>query len=70
MRTDVTLKESQLTPELMKQLQAWNAEAAAQGMDLAQYALRWVLSHEEVTSVIVGVSKLEQLKSNLAALEK
>ena len=39
-------------------------------MDLAQYALRWVLSHEEVTSVIVGVSKLEQLKSNLAALEK
>ena len=70
MRTDVTLKESQLTPELMKQLQAWNAEAAALGMDLAQYALRWVLSHEEVTSVIVGVSKLEQLKSNLAALEK
>ncbi len=68
MRTDVTLKESQLTPELLNQLRAWNAEAAEQGLSLAQYALRWVLSHEEVTSVIVGVSRLEQLKDNLAAL--
>ena len=68
MRTDVTLKESQLTPELLSQLRTWNAEAAEQGLSLAQYALRWVLSHEEVTSVIIGISRLEQLKDNLAAL--
>ncbi len=68
MRTDVTLKESQLTPELLQQLRTWNDEASAEGRSLAQYALRWVLSHEEVTSVIVGVSRLEQLKDNLAAL--
>ncbi len=68
MRTDTTLKESQLTPELLQQLHTWNDEASAEGLTLAQYALRWVLKREEVTSVIVGVSRLEQLKDNLAAL--
>ena len=68
MRTDVTLKEGQLTPELLSQLRQWNAEASAQRLTMAQYALRWVLSHDEVTSVIVGVSRLQQLKDNLAAL--
>ncbi len=68
MRTDVTLKDSQLTPELLAQLRQWNSQAAEQGLTMAQYALRWVLSHEEVTSVIVGVSRLQQLKDNLAAL--
>ncbi len=69
MRTDITLKESLLTPQLMAQLNGWNAEATEQGYSLAQYALRWVLSHKEVTSVIVGVSRLQQLKDNLAALQ-
>lgn len=69
MRTDVTLKESLLTPQLMAQLNGWNAEAIEHGYSLAQYALRWVLSHKEVTSVIVGVSRLQQLKDNLAALQ-
>lgn len=70
MRTDSTLKESQLTPELLEQLRAWQEQAAAQGLTLAQYALRWVLGHEDVTSVIVGVSRLEQLKDNLACLDR
>lgn len=68
MRTDVTLKESSLTPELMHQLRSWNAEAQEQGSSLADYALRWVLDHDEVTSVIVGVSRLEQLRANLNAV--
>lgn len=70
MRTDVTLKESQLTPELMAQLQAWNAEAEAEGLSLSQYALRWVLRHPSVTSVIIGVSRLEQLHENLNLIHK
>ena len=65
MRTDVTLKESQLTPDLLRQLHAWKAEAEADGLSLSQYALRWVLERPNVTSVIVGVSKLEQLQENL-----
>lgn len=70
MRTDVTLKESQLTPELLVQLRKWNAEAEAEGLALSQYALRWVLRHEQVTSVIVGVSRMEQLKENIALIRK
>ena len=68
MRTDTTLHEDQLTPELMGRLRAWQAEAEAGGLTLAQYALKWVLEHEGVTSVIAGVSRLEQLKDNLRML--
>ena len=70
MRRDVTLKESQLTPELLIQLRQWQQEAAAQGETLSQFSLRWVLSHPEVTTVLVGVSKLEQLQENLAVIDR
>lgn len=62
------LKPESLTPELLSRISAWNAEAEAEGRTLAQYALRWVLRREEVTSVIIGASSVDQLKSNLAAL--
>ena len=70
MRHSQFLKESVLTPELLAQLRAWNEEARAEGLTLAQYALRWILRRPEVTSVIVGASSVEQLKNNLAALER
>lgn len=62
------LKPESLTPELLSRISTWNAEAEAEGRTLAQYALRWVLRREEVTSVIIGASSVDQLKSNLAAL--
>lgn len=70
MRTDVTLKESLLTPQLLEQLATWNAEARDLGLTLSQYSLRWVLNHPGVTSVIVGVSKKEQLLENLQVIHK
>lgn len=70
MRTDVTLKESLLTPQLLEQLATWNAEARELGLTLSQYSLRWVLNHPGVTSVIVGVSKKEQLLENLQVIHK
>ena len=70
MRTDVTLKESLLTPQLLEQLATWNAEAHDFGLTLSQYSLRWVLNHPGVTSVIVGVSKKEQLLENLQVIHK
>ena len=62
------LSASQLTPELMQQLQQWNAEATAQGITLAQKALLWVLEHPQVTSVIIGASSTAQLDDNLGTL--
>lgn len=70
MRTDVTLKESQLTPELLARLRTWQVEAAELRLTLSQYALRWVLLRSLVTSVIVGVSKLEQLRENLDLINR
>lgn len=62
------LKPEVLTPELLSQLRLWSKEAAEQGLSLSQYALRWVLRRPEVTSAIVGVSSVQQLKSNLEAI--
>jgi aryl-alcohol dehydrogenase-like predicted oxidoreductase len=37
------------------------------GKTLVELALQWVLSQEQVDSVILGASKLEQLEQNLKA---
>lgn len=63
------LKPDMLTPELLDQIAVWGKEAEAEGVTLAQYALRWVLRRPEVTSVIIGASSAAQLKSNLAAIK-
>jgi aryl-alcohol dehydrogenase-like predicted oxidoreductase len=34
---------------------------------MAQWSLRWILDHPEVTTVIPGASKIEQVKANVAA---
>ena len=36
---------------------------------MAQWALRWILDHPQVTTVIPGASKTAQVKSNVAASE-
>ena len=65
-----TLQASSRTPLLMKQLTRLQQFAQERGNTLAQLALRWVLSHPEVTSVIVGASKVEQLADNLKVMEE
>jgi L-glyceraldehyde 3-phosphate reductase len=44
--------------------------AKARGQTLVQLALAWVLRREEVTSALIGVRTLEQLKDCLGALDK
>ena len=63
------LRHEMLTPELLAQLKAWNAEAEAEGMTLAKKALRWILDYQGVTSVIVGASSVEQLKDNIGSVK-
>ncbi|MCR5159989.1 MAG: aldo/keto reductase [Prevotella sp.] len=69
MAKGVFLKESMLTPELLSQLNQWNDEAAAQGKTLAEYALRWILQQQGVTSVLVGASSTQQLEKNLKCIK-
>lgn len=63
------LKESALTQEKLAQIRALNSVAEARGQSLAQMALSWLLRNEEVTSVLVGASKPEQLLDNIKALD-
>lgn len=59
------LKHSALTPELLKQLKKWNAEAEERGETLAEMALAWILQQKGVTSVLVGASSTAQLEKNM-----
>ena len=67
-RPEGYLKREQITPELMARVRQLNAEAEAKGLSLAQYALRYLLEQEGVTSVIIGASSVEQLNNNLIAI--
>lgn len=62
------LKHSVLTPELLRQLKAWNEEAGRRGESLAEMALAWILRQRGVTSVLVGASSTEQLAKNLKCI--
>ena len=46
-----------------------NEIARQRGQALAQMAVAWVLRLPQVTSALIGASSVEQLKTNLAALE-
>lgn len=43
--------------------------ARSRGQSLSQMAITWALRDERITSVLVGISSLDQLKENLAALD-
>ena len=60
-----SLKESVLTDELLQKLKAWNSLAHDRGETLAEMSLAWVLAQRGMTSVLVGVSSVEQLQKNL-----
>jgi L-glyceraldehyde 3-phosphate reductase len=63
-----------LTPEKVNdnlhKVRRLNEIARRRGQSLAQMAIAWVLRKPRITSALVGVSRVEQLADNLAALEK
>lgn len=67
-RPEGYLQREQITDELMARVRALNDEAKEQGLTLAQYALRYLLQQEGVTSVIIGASSVEQLNKNLQTI--
>ena len=64
----IFLKETNITEEKLDKIRALNAIAQDRGESLAQMALAWVLSRDEVTSVLVGASKPSQILDNLGAI--
>lgn len=62
------LKESVLTKERMEQIRKLNELAAQRGEKLAGMALAWLLQKKEVTSVLIGASKTQQILDNIKAI--
>ena len=63
------LKASTLTDARLAQIRALNDMAEKRGEKLSEMALGWLLSHKEVTSVLIGASKPSQILDNIRAIE-
>jgi L-glyceraldehyde 3-phosphate reductase len=59
-----------LAEENLDHVRALAKIARLRGQTLAQMALAWTLRDTRVTSALVGVSRIEQLEADLAALEQ
>jgi L-glyceraldehyde 3-phosphate reductase len=55
------LKKEALTDEKLAQISQLNDVAAARGQTLAQMAIAWVLRQPQVTSALIGASRLSQV---------
>ena len=62
------LKESNLTPERLLQIRELNDMAAGRGEKLSEMALGWLLAQQEVTSVLIGASRPQQILDNIKAI--
>ncbi|MEU7850465.1 L-glyceraldehyde 3-phosphate reductase [Micromonospora parva] len=68
-RTSVFLNESDLSEDKMATIRGLAAVAEERGQSLAQLALAWALRDPRMTSLIIGASSVEQLETNIAALD-
>ena len=66
----IFLNDGNITPELLDKTYKLNEIAQNRSQTLAQMALAWVLKSPAMTSVIIGASKLSQIKENAAFIEK
>ncbi|WP_341677958.1 aldo/keto reductase [Niveibacterium sp. SC-1] len=64
------LKPDHVTAEKLAQIGKLNALAEGRGQTLAQMALAWVLRHPQMTSVLIGASKVAQVDDAAGALAK
>jgi L-glyceraldehyde 3-phosphate reductase len=63
------LKPGFITPELIASISQLNDIALQRNQTLAQMATAWLLRDKRVTSVIVGVSSVQQLNDNIDTLK-
>ncbi len=62
------LRPERITPEVLAKVRALQALAVARGATLAQFAVLWLLRRPEVTTVLIGASKVAQLDDLHGAL--
>jgi len=68
-RGNGAIEEDAITPEKIAKVVKLNELAHKRGQDLAQMALSWILKDDRITSVLIGVSKPEQVLDSIKCLE-
>ena len=63
------LRPEDLSEEILQIVSQLNELATARGQTLAQMALAWILRLPEVTSVVCGASRVEQIEDNCRAVD-
>jgi len=62
------LKPEQITEDKVAKVRRLNEMAQRRGQTLAQMALAWVLRHPQMTSALIGASRVEHIDDAVAAL--
>ena len=68
-RTGTTIEERYLDEEKLLKVKKLNEIAEERGQSMAQMALAWVLRRKEVTSVLIGASRPEQIEDNVKTIQ-
>jgi L-glyceraldehyde 3-phosphate reductase len=63
------LRPEDISEEVLAKVRLLNDIARARGQTMAQMALSWVLRHKQVTSALVGASRVQQIEDAVAALK-
>ena len=63
------LNEKVLSPDKIEKIEKLNQIAQERGQTLAQMSLSWLYHREEITSVLIGASKPEQIIENIKMIE-
>jgi L-glyceraldehyde 3-phosphate reductase len=63
-----SLRANAIEPRILDAVDKLGAIAKSRGQSMVQLALSWVLRRPEMTSALIGVRTLEQLKDNLGVL--
>jgi len=68
-RGNGAIEEDAITDDKIAKVGKLNELAIKRGQDLAQMALSWILKDDRITSVLIGVSKPEQVTDSIKCLE-
>jgi L-glyceraldehyde 3-phosphate reductase len=68
-RGNGAIDEDQVSDEKINKVRQLNIMAEARGQNLAQMALAWILKDKRVSSVLIGVSRPEQVLDSIRCLE-
>ncbi|GAC1532689.1 MAG: L-glyceraldehyde 3-phosphate reductase [Sediminibacterium sp.] len=68
-RGNGAIEEDQITEDKINRVRQLNILAEERGQKLAQMALAWILKDKRITSVLIGVSRPEQVTDSIHCLE-